>query len=246
MSFGKKKTLAFAVMAMFVWASSAQAILIDTFEDAHSVNFSGPPGTMSGNELSPAPGALGGHRDIHSSITANPSNNFIDNSIHNGGNSRWSISQGDELEGISMVTWDGDDNDANGVATAGLGSVDLSPLGEDRFELGIDFMDVPGDISIQVWSNGGADTDTVTHNLAGGVFAPTTETFLFSEFTGVDFGDVSALKLTVDGTVIPSLDMNIDFIRSAQPTPTPGVPEPATFGLLGLAGLAMLRRRRAA
>ena len=91
--------------------------------------------------------------------------------------------------------------------------------------------------------------------------------FLFSSFAGVDFTSINVLRLGVDGSAQPALDASIDQFSTVCSNlgsnggtngstgnctpvipPTPGVPEPATLGLLGLGllGLGMSRRKRAA
>lgn len=59
----------------------------------------------------------------------------------------------------------------------------------------------------------------------------------------IDFGDISGKTLTLKANVINgNTDIGFSQIRFSQSE----VPEPASLGMMGLAGLAMLRRRRQA
>jgi hypothetical protein len=63
---------------------------------------------------------------------------------------------------------------------------------------------------------------------SGGIFVPTTETLLFSWFSGsVDVNDVEEIKLMVSA-VFPATDLQLGFIESTF------VPEPGTLLLVGL------------
>ncbi|GAL03168.1 hypothetical protein JCM19237_6061 [Photobacterium aphoticum] len=141
--------------------------------------------------------------------------------------------------GQGKLQYDGDDNDADNLDTAGLGSVDLLQSG-NAFLLDVLEADLGFSFSIGVWSNGGANSFVKEFN-GSGTLVPITRSFAFSEFTGVDFTSVSAIEVIINTKGLAgktSIDFTIDAIK---------VPEPATMAMfgLGLMGLGYTRRRKA-
>jgi len=76
-----------------------------------------------------------------------------------------------------------------------------------------------------------------------------TQQFPFSDFaSNIDFDRLMEIALVIDGDDGGQLVID-DFTTNAEDGSTPpgdAIPEPATLGLLGLGGLAMLARRRKA
>jgi hypothetical protein len=124
--------------------------------------------------------------------------------------------------------------DADGLGTNGNGE-DLVALssGGDRFRLNVSAITGLFDVSVRAWSDGGATPDfELTQSSVSSTGALE---YLFSDFSGIDFTDVSALVFTIDAQTADSQITINEFLV---------VPEPASAALLALGGMALLNFRR--
>ena len=163
---------------------------------------------------------LGGERDTfltYSSGTGARINLDID---FGGTSNRLAYTAGDTMEGTAEIQWDDDDNGAPSLNYAL--NQDLS--GDDGFLVEVIFDDLEGKITMEAhtdathWSN-------MTIDLPGGLDDPTNRMDLFFDqgsFTQqgtdgpVNWSDVDAIVLKLDGTVDPALDVTIDSVESTS------------------------------
>jgi hypothetical protein len=137
---------------------------------------------------------------------------------------------------------------------------EVSDLSTDlSFQSGIEFYvlfptDVPSQFILRLWSDVGELEETEGYHVyalpegfSGLYYMP------FTDFPGINFTDVDRISFSFgfastsgpgDGgaTYAASFDVSLDFIQAQ----TQVIPEPTTLTLLGLAGLALVRRRRLA
>ena len=106
------------------------------------------------------------------------------------------------------------------VDVAGLGS--SGPIG-DSFALNVNAIDTAGN----------SDAETVTVNSVGEIFLP------YAQFTGVDFTSIDTIQFTF---VSQNLGAGITLDEITREV----VPEPTTVGLIGVAAVGLLARRRRA
>jgi hypothetical protein len=231
------------VLALFsVSTVSATPVIIDTFDTTGMTAFilPGPAGDSANVGGATAGGeSVGGFRNIEiERIGAGGVNSVSVTS----GNFLMSLAADDT--GFGRITWDGD---ANNTLDHGL-AVDLTGLGTNtQIQLGIR-SDLVGSVRLIVYSGAG-NFSTATFATPAGGFGATPFTIITLPFAdpvwvatglGVDFGNVSAIRLEGDGSSTPGLDLQLNFIEAN------GVPEPGTFALAGLAlcGLAAIRPRK--
>lgn len=156
-----KLVIGMAALAAVVATPMAQAdVVINLFDVAGSVSASGGSTATSSVDDS---GILGGQRDLY---VAPDSGHTLSLVVDADGNGLAIEEQGPNPFGgnVATIVWDGVDGsgtDGASVDTSGLSSFDLTEgaIGNDRFLITTTgFLDA-GEISIQVWSNGGIETD---------------------------------------------------------------------------------------
>ncbi|MEI7576314.1 MAG: PEP-CTERM sorting domain-containing protein [Armatimonadota bacterium] len=208
-------------------AAASQAFVLDDFSTG-SFN-SGYFSSGSVNAWVNASGAQGGNRFLSSTITANPL----------GGDARARVVT---VAGIYSV---GTESQVDIVSRLGYGFANSSltpasnPLNTDlslnpKLDLVFDSNDVAQPVTATIYTNGGANTHTLTLNAPGGIVPSSPQSLVF------DFTSVAGLLTDVDAIVF-------DFDPSAggdfSLTTVQAVPEPASIAVLGL-GIAALKRRR--
>ncbi|MFZ5836669.1 MAG: PEP-CTERM sorting domain-containing protein [Pseudomonadota bacterium] len=243
-----KQILLGSVMATAI-ATGANALIIDDFIDApQNIEIAGPEANPGGSDpavtlldndgglvptsAGPHASIIGGYRDITTTLIGSPGSSRATKSDAALVDGAFSHSQDTGVRSNSYITW-------NGLAGAGLGSVDLTEAGSsDRFRMVILSADDGVDWSLSV-----TDGDsTFTHFFENtGVISAATDLFLsFSLFSGIDFTDVESI---VFGANVTS---TVDFDTSVALIETYGIPEPASLTLLGagIMGLGAIKRRR--
>jgi hypothetical protein len=237
----KRISALFAVGLLAIGSASAAPITIDNFTDTQSVTASGAaPQTQTGGIA--AAGAIGGARNVLSSIT-NGNGSAVSN-INNGGTGRYEFSLTSGENGYFQLLYDGNTNNS----LDGDLNADLTDLGTNTGLLINIASDLIAPITIDIYSSL-VDISSITLNSPGGnvpqnIFIP------FASFAnvggvGASFNDVMAITIFIDAQQVgptTGLDGSIDFIEATNTD----VPEPGSMLLLagGLIGFALMRRRK--
>lgn len=220
-------------------AGPASALVIDAFEDYQFTEDTAGDDATSASELDGI-SVLGGSRDV---VSVNGGANVLSgtqSTVDNANSGYFSVSNASTTSGTGTLTYDGDDNDATGVDSYGLGGLDLTDgMVDNVFAFDIIAADLPFDYTLTVWDED--SSDSYMGVIPGGTFG-SSEMIAFSSFTGIDFSNVGALQLSFAGT--QASDLSIDNFRTAGDTPA--VPLPASLPLLlaGLGGVAAVARRK--
>ena len=235
---------ALAVVGVMGFASSAQAVLIDSFtEGGQSVNQSTSP-----DQAGPASSIFGEYRDIIAQrTTGSGSGNVTGEVLISSGQYRHDT--GTQAAGRTIVQWDGDDSGSPGNLDAtGLSGLNLEETDPDGI-----FVDVS---SLAVAPGGALPTitfDVYTDETNWSSMSTTVSSlgilqFPFGSFDdfggGADFGNVSAVQMTVDTSETQDADVTLSLVESAT-IPAPAA-LPGGLALMGMLGVTRYRRRRVA
>jgi len=235
----KKIGVMLLALAMVTGAASAD-VLIDSFNLDQSVTVTGA-GNEAGNEAGPdASTVIDGYRDMWAKVTSAGGGSITvaagNSGAFTGLDLEVSLSTGTVAN--TVLTWDGNDSDAdpvNGIDYTGLGNEDLTESGANTGIL-VQITSIDLGVTIDLT----AYTDSTNSSTIGHTTSSSQSIFLpFADFTGTaDFTDIGAIQMKVSGT--QDFDARIDLIKATEDV----IPEPATMSLLGLGLLAVLRRRR--
>lgn len=201
--------------------SPAAALSIDEFDG--SVPVSSTPASFDGS-------MLGGERDM------NPA-----------ANSTYALSGGELtfalVSGVSnlRVYYDGDDDDPYlDILGGGLGGIDLTAGGADRFLVSVTAVTSNPAFSLTIYSS-------INNSLSSGpltITAPGIYEFTFASFGypvgSASFSDVAAIQLTMSDYFISggAGSLTLDYVRTSAGASSE-VPEPASMALLGLGLVAL-------
>ncbi|GAB5403266.1 MAG: SdrD B-like domain-containing protein [Aureliella sp.] len=194
--------------------SGTLAANFDTFNDAVQQIVTANAGSPTVSDARDTAEAIGAERDVVVNHTSGGNNVEVD--IDSG---QMSISTGAGTAGNAIISYDGDDNDANTLAhTLGLdmtagGGTSLHFLGGSQGVV---------NMTIDVYSGAGNQStfSMVVPTTAGGT-ATENITIEFTDFstaagTGADFSSVSAVSIQIDMTA--AADAEFDFSRIVAPT----------------------------
>lgn len=225
---GLRRLLPYGVTAILILlANSGGALVIDTFATGQTVAQTGP-GSSGTTVDGPSSGLLGGERDVSLTITVGTGTLRADADLSSAG--AFSHAAAGRVRGTTTITYDGDDNDAQGLAPLGLGGVDLTAGGSDASVLvALPFADLGASVTLSVWSDATHCSQRSLPALAGTVPADGRALqFRFSDFVpsvgcagGANFSAAGAIVLTIDGTGVGATDLSLGQIATAaDPTPT--------------------------
>jgi len=231
--------IAALVIALLLAASARASLIIDPFTTAQTVFAGGVnPATMAEGKVTP--GAIGGNRLLTVQRTTGTGIVYADVS---GG--LLSHGNGPANAGIVSASYDGN-ADTTFDPTTGLGGIDLTQGGTNNGLVFNYHADLAGAvISARIYSSPTDFSVGSFNTLATGTFTGPgiTNGILFSSMTvgggsGANFSSVRGVVLSIDGSNVPALDLQISSVLSDV------VPEPASLSLLAIGSLITLRRRR--
>lgn len=146
----------------------------------------------------------------------------------------------------ATITYDGNDDSA--ANAFGLGGVDLTAGGADRFLLSVTSVSNIGSMQIFIDDSfGNAIRNGAQDINSAGLYEFAFNTFTFSNGSGANFNNVNAIRLVFSSNVDARgpASLTMDYLRTDSAV---AVPEPSTFALLGLtlAVAGVWRRQRSA
>lgn len=194
---------------------AAAEVVIDDFEEVQDAQILSATLATSpvGSTLDHA-SILGGERDAQVLVTAAAGTMTVNTSDASG---HVNHSQEAGLRGRTILTWDGNDNNAGVLNPIGLGAVNLSVPPNDAFLLRVISADVASQLQIRVYTDA-ANFSAATVAIPAGT-TNTTLSIPFSSFfavagAGSNFASVGAIEMTVNSAGTPSsgLDIVLEYL----------------------------------
>lgn|GEM_PF-985627 len=213
--------------------TAAPPSLIDHFTTAQFLKITWPGGAVAPiTTFNATSGAniLGGERDLIATVwSANPSNLSAQDYTADVANHSLNISSGVDLLFTTELQWDGSaDVNKEVINPTGLGGVNLTTGGQNRFIFGLPSSDVGGKFTVRVYSSTTACSQS-TWTFSGGInsynMAVVERTYaaFVPPFAGASicsgysslavFSNVGAISLTIASSLTDSsLDMSMDLV----------------------------------
>ncbi len=239
----KPTLVAIGALALGIVAlpAGAASLVIDDFSVSQGPLVVSPGGVVaptSDASSASGGGVIGGSRDIVISADLDSNSPFTSSVTVAGGVMDYSNSTA--FSSTLLFQWDGADNDPNTLDAFGLGGMNLNSGGNNAFEIGFLFDDLPATLDMTIYSMDG-EVSSLQFPTTGLIFTSLSLFIPYDLFIGnADFGNLGAIELAITSPT-NGADIGIDFIQ----TNIAPIPVPATIWLFGsaLAGLGMIRRR---
>lgn len=254
--------VALVLFASFAFADSAQAIVIDNFNNNGGSAIIWPTfiNTPRTEIAGIGSGSMGTNREIQVVHTSGTGAVILESNTTIPGTLNFSVAS--NTEGSARVVWDGADTFNSGtpiesqIDYSGLGTVNLTPGFDNALRVRVVNSDSENKtLTFRFYETGTTGDDYLEGSIT--LNSPiTTPTDIFVDFAALTkFGDtmssnntilqnVGAIQLLFTTTSTTGPDITIDFIDTFV------IPEPSTWAMLGsvlgLAGWRFQRRRKAA
>ena len=229
------------MLILMAFAGNSNATIIDSFSTAQSLSLT-TVGTVSSSVSSFGGDILGIERDMTLEML---SGSGMSVQADLGGFSILDQSQNSATTGKTTITWDGVDG-SSAIDYTGLGGIDLTEGGNNNsIIISVLFDDLPSELIVSAYTDSG-NWSKYTASLPGLIFSsPAIVVMAFDDFvaqagSGVDFTNIGAISLIVNGALYGGTDMMLDNVE------TNTVPEPSTLILLatGFAGVLYTARKK--
>jgi hypothetical protein len=231
---------ALAVTSLLI-AGSVNALVIDAFDDTQMLLQASSTANQSASSSSVA-NAIGNARkftmtQVSGATLARIAAAVIYEEDPAAPKGHWpilSVSNPDRVNSTITVIWDGTSADPYTVSVGGLNHANLMVQNDIGFLLKIPSIDTEVTLALTVWDSDSNASFSYKFPKPGQQFIP------YTEFAGVDFSDVGAIRLVMSGVI--AWDGSIDILET-KPNPAP---VPGTALLLGVGLLGLARRARRA
>ncbi len=218
-----RRLVLWSVAAVFFCNCSASAIIIDKFQSDQNIQTA-----TSDIKGTADPSALGGHRKIQGTVSFRPVDSYlkvgvgttIEDRNDDGVDEEFKVyahSQDTGLRGSSRIIWDGSSG-APIIDFQGLGGIDLTADGSNKFQLDIVELDHPVVFEIRVYDSrdpSGAIFASATRNFDPAITAPGGLYDIdFPKAKASALSSAGAIELIIDGSTVSSLDLRIAAITT--------------------------------
>lgn len=232
-----KSLLKISLLSLFFAYNCALAISIDDF-NPNGVSSIGPlQGGDSGNQLSTEPSALGSKRFLQAENISGIGSFTL--SIINDGISSYLSHNQSNIKAKSSIKWNSATNFSEAINNyTGLGGLDFTEESNASAFI-LDILEISAPVNITVRIYNASDASGSTFYQATTLISTIGQTQLnFSSFTSsmgsVDFTNVGAVELSIDGSNINELNLKInDFKTNGQCNNLP-LPSGSVFDLCGV------------
>jgi cysteine-rich repeat protein len=214
--------IAVVVLVSLLSVDAARAdTIIDTFETEQLLTQVGV-GSTSGSVDVSAGMILGGERDVRVGVTTGDGTLNIDANLSLPGG--FSHAQAGLVQGATLITYDGNDDDPEALDPEGLGGLDLTQGGgATALYVNVPFVDNGADLAVTVYTNA-TMCSTLSEPLPPGIFLatqPKAIIFPFASFvrgsacaSPADFSNVGAIMLLIEGTAVGAVDVSLNVFAA--------------------------------
>ena len=198
-------------------------LIVDSFQTNQSVTASPPAPSSDGSTLGFADESevIGAERDLFVELVSGVGEvQLVVNPFNLLEVLQFNSSSG--VQGSAVVTWDGDDADANPIPSMGLGGRDLTQGGVNTgfaMQLGIDTAGMGDVLTLSLYQGDAANVSSVSVEIPVTDGTATAYLFVpFTDFTGpVSPSNVDAIQMTLGMENVPSADGQVSLLGVIGP-----------------------------